>query len=45
MDRNYDEEEKGFDAEKEKNKTHETENVNEKEASEKSDNMDISNSP
>ncbi|XP_044264542.1 probable splicing factor, arginine/serine-rich 7 [Tribolium madens] len=41
--RNYDEEEKGFDSEKEKEKDREVEG-NEK-GSEKSDNMDISNSP
>ncbi|CAH1365772.1 hypothetical protein MTP99_002044 [Tenebrio molitor] len=43
--RNYDEEEKGFDSEKEKSNAREADSTNEKESSEKSDNMDISNSP
>ncbi|XP_071054399.1 probable splicing factor, arginine/serine-rich 7 [Onthophagus taurus] len=43
--RNYDEEEKGFDSEKEKRKSQDSDNQNDKESSEKSDNMDISNSP
>ncbi|RZB40134.1 RRM 6 domain containing protein [Asbolus verrucosus] len=43
--RNYDEEEKGFDSEKEKSSAREADSTNDKESSEKSDNMDISNSP
>ncbi|XP_018567971.1 probable splicing factor, arginine/serine-rich 7 [Anoplophora glabripennis] len=43
--RNYDEEERGFDADKDKSKEKDCEMQVEKESSEKSDNMDISNSP
>lgn len=43
--RNYDEEEKGFDSERDKRKSQESDNQKETESSEKSDNMDISNSP
>lgn len=43
--RNYDEEEKGFERTDKDKYLIETENITEKEASEKSDNMDISNSP
>ncbi|KAJ8924328.1 hypothetical protein NQ315_007124 [Exocentrus adspersus] len=43
--RNYDEEEKGFDTDKDKSKDRESDMQVEKESSEKSDNMDISNSP
>ncbi|KAJ8929933.1 hypothetical protein NQ314_017342 [Rhamnusium bicolor] len=43
--RNYDEEEKGFDTDKDKLKDKEPEPQVEKDSSEKSDNMDISNSP
>lgn len=43
--RNYDEEERGFDTDKDKSKEKDSEMQGEKESSEKSDNMDISNSP
>lgn len=44
--RNYDEEEKGFDSEKERRRnSQDNDNLPEKDSSEKSDNMDISNSP
>lgn len=43
--RNYDEEERGFDTDKDKSKEKDSEMQVEKESSEKSDNMDISNSP
>ncbi|KAK4884742.1 hypothetical protein RN001_001013 [Aquatica leii] len=47
--RNYDEEERGYDSERSKrrdyNDTYDLENLNEKDSPEKSDNMDISNSP
>ncbi|XP_056645498.1 probable splicing factor, arginine/serine-rich 7 [Diorhabda sublineata] len=43
--RNYDEEEKGFDTDKEKPKDKEIDQSTEKGSPEKSDNMDISNSP